>query len=213
MSKEKEKQFAKLADLKGWDKNPRDITPEGLARLKRQIKKLGVYKPLLVNQDNIVLGGNMRLKAFKDLGIEDIWVTPVETKNEQEMLEYALSDNDRAGFYNEKAITDMALEMPDLKLDDFALDLGKSTDLQNIVDSFNEANNGERDEDIDPTAKDLETYKSGMIKQIVLYFSGEDFDKIFPRLAAVVAELGIQNNSEAVVKLLEFYENHKQCSK
>ena len=39
----------------------------------------------------------MRLRAYMDLGIEDIWVSVVNPKDDNQMLAYALSDNDRAG--------------------------------------------------------------------------------------------------------------------
>mgnify|MGYP001605570934 CR=1 FL=1 len=88
------KEYRKLSELKVWDKNPRTISKEAFERLKWQLEKLGEYKPLLVNQDNIVLGGNMRLKAYTEMGKDKLWVSPVVTKNEAEMWEYALSDND-----------------------------------------------------------------------------------------------------------------------
>lgn len=92
-------ELRKLGDLKNWENNPRSILDEDFERLKGQIQKLGVYKTLLVNQDNIVLGGNMRLRAFLELfGPErEVMCGIVQTDNEGEMLEYALSDNDQVG--------------------------------------------------------------------------------------------------------------------
>src|SRR5581483_8163657 len=87
--------------LKEYEKNPRNITEEGMDRLKKQIQKLGQYKPLIVTPDGIILGGNMRYKALKELGIEKVWVSIVKPKDENQMLEYSFSDNDRAGFYDE----------------------------------------------------------------------------------------------------------------
>lgn len=105
MSKQDIKQakweIRKLADLTNWENNPRSILKEDFERLQEQIKKLGVHNGLLVNQDNIVLGGNMRLRAFHELNkiynLDEVMCRVVETKDEGEMLEYALSDNDSAG--------------------------------------------------------------------------------------------------------------------
>lgn len=91
------KTFAKLKDLQPWSKNPKDIAPEDYDRLKLLIDKLGTHKPLLVNQDGIVLGGNQRLKVYVERGDAEVWVSVVTAKTEQEMLEYALSDNDQFG--------------------------------------------------------------------------------------------------------------------
>lgn len=213
MAKKDKKIIVKVDELKNWDKNPRDITPEGLDKLKRQIKKLGVYKPIVVNQDNIVLGGNMRLRAIKSLGIKEVWVSRVITRNEQEMLEYALSDNDRAGNYDEKAVASLVLSMPKLNLEDFSLDLGKPVDLKILIENLRLSREDDREKDENPIDGDLDTYNAGLIKQIVLYFSGEEFNKVFPRLEKVVKTFDLKNNTEAVVKLLEFWEKHQKCEK
>ena len=87
-----------ISELREWDKNPRSIKRVDFERLKTQIKKLGQYKPLLITEDGEVIGGNMRLKAYRELGIKDVWVSVVKPKDENQKLEYALSDNDRAGY-------------------------------------------------------------------------------------------------------------------
>lgn len=129
------KEYRKLSELRPWDKNPRTITKEAYERLKWQIDKLGMYKPSIVNQDNIVLGGNMRLKAYAEKGIDPIWVSPVVTKNESEMWEYALSDNDHVG------VTDMDMvinEMPQLDIDwsKYSVDIKPPENLQDLIDKF-----------------------------------------------------------------------------
>jgi ParB-like chromosome segregation protein Spo0J len=56
-----------IAQVSTWDKNPRGIKTKDFDRLKKQITKLGVYKPLVAVKENggyVVLGGNMRLKAL-----------------------------------------------------------------------------------------------------------------------------------------------------
>lgn len=128
--------YAPLSQLKGWDKNPRGITREGYARLKKQIEMLGEYKPLLVNPEGVVLGGNMRLKAYQEFNKQEVWVSVVEPKSEKEMLEYALSDNDRAGFYEEKKLAELALSVPELDLKAFSVDLGKPVSLDILAASF-----------------------------------------------------------------------------
>lgn len=102
-------ELRKLSDLSNWVDNPRSIIKEDFERLQGQIAKLGVYKTLLVNQDNIVLGGNMRLRAFTDMFGADYEVMcgVVETKDQGEMLEYALSDNDNAGTSDDLKLTEI----------------------------------------------------------------------------------------------------------
>jgi hypothetical protein len=122
-----------------WEKNPRGITKDDFARLKRQIKKLGVYKPLLCVKKNgryIVLGGNMRIRALKELGAEEVDVSIVEAPTDAEKIEYALSDNDRAGYYEEQALAELVYpHIDDIQLEDFKVDLMRAVSLKEIVSS------------------------------------------------------------------------------
>src|SRR5258708_17451133 len=57
--------YAKLADLKKWEKNPRDIFDEKEENLKILIATLGLFKPLFVTDEGIMVGGNMRLPTIQ----------------------------------------------------------------------------------------------------------------------------------------------------
>jgi len=119
---EDKREYWDIERLQEWDKNPRSITTKDFERLKKQIHELGQYKPILITVDGIVLGGNMRLKAYRDLGVKKIWVSVVKPKDENEMLKYALSDNDRAGYYDADLLSNL---IPNYELDwnDYAVDI------------------------------------------------------------------------------------------
>lgn len=132
-----DKKFLKLSDLRNWDKNPRAIKKEDFERLKKQIKELGQYKPLLVTPDGEVLGGNMRLRAYKELGIEDVWVSIVEPKTDADKVKYALSDNDRAGYYVEQDLAELIQEYGlEINLEDYKVDLGNALTLAELLNQF-----------------------------------------------------------------------------
>lgn len=71
--------------------NPRTWSKEALDQLKESIKKYGIVDPLLVNSApermGIVIGGNMRLEALKELGYKEIPVVylniPDKTREEE----------------------------------------------------------------------------------------------------------------------------------
>lgn len=154
----------KIDELTPWEDNPREITPKDLRRLMNQIKKLGVYKPLIVDEEGIILGGNMRYRALKEMGVTEVWVSVVHPKTEAERLEYALSDNDRAGQYNEEALADLLMQLPDINLEDYKVDLGPLTDLGTLLDRF--APPPEEDEvpdvgSVEPRVKLGEIYELG----------------------------------------------------
>lgn len=92
-----------LTNLTLWDKNFRNITPEAFARLKNKIHELGVFKPLLAIAGTEpgtyqIIGGNQRLKAYKDLGYEtaDIIFFP-ELTDKKIITKIALADNQSDG--------------------------------------------------------------------------------------------------------------------
>ena len=119
--------------LKEWDKNPRNINKKDFERLKRQITELGQYKPLLVTQEGVVIGGNMRLKALRDMGVKQAWVSVITVADENELMKYALSDNDRAGYYDGDMLANM---MPQFEInwEDYAVDFRAPITLDRFVD-------------------------------------------------------------------------------
>lgn len=150
----------KVAELKLWDKNPRSINEKDFARLKKQIQELGQYKPLIITPDNEVIGGNMRLRAYQELKIDEVWVSVVDVKTDEMKLKYALSDNDRAGFYDSDLLADLTGEYPDFEWGEFAVDLKQPTTIDELLPK-------EVDEDEVPEVDEEETTsKYGEVYQL-----------------------------------------------
>ena len=75
-----------IKEIKLNDHNPRDITPEMFEKLKKSIQEFPQMletRPLVIDENNVVLGGNMRLRALTDLGYEEIPVQKVEGWSEE----------------------------------------------------------------------------------------------------------------------------------
>jgi DNA modification methylase len=129
-----------ISSVVPWDKNPRGVKERDLERLKHQLLRLGVYKPLVCCLEKgkyTVLGGNMRIRALKEIGVKEIEISIVNAKTEKEKIEYALSDNDRVGYYEEDVLA--ALLQPHLaklELDDFRVDIGHAVDLKSILEDY-----------------------------------------------------------------------------
>ena len=80
----------------------------------------------------------MRLRAYQALGIEDIWVSIVHPKNEAEKLKYALSDNDRVGYYLEDELHGLVQEHGlEINMDDYKVDMGDAISLTELLNQFN----------------------------------------------------------------------------
>lgn len=177
--------------LHNWDKNPRSIKDKDFERLKTQIRDLGQYKPLLITEDGTVLGGNMRLRAYRELGLDDIWVSIVKADTEEERMRYALSDNDRAGFYDEDLLANMSGNFPDFNWEDYAVDLKEPQTLDDLIDSFKEVEEDEVPEvaEGEPESKLGEVYQLGRhrlmcgdatkIEDVEKLMNGQKADMVF----------------------------------
>ena len=124
----------KLSDLSEWDKNPRSINGDAFERLKQQIVKLGVYKPLIVDQNNVIIGGNMRFKALVALNVKEVSVIVHHCKDDTERVEIALSDNDRAGYYNETEVAEL-VQMNGIDAELYSIDMTESKTIKEIIDA------------------------------------------------------------------------------
>ena len=89
----------KLSNIKPNPNNPRIIKDEKFDKLVKSIKdfpKMMELRPMVINADNIVLGGNMRLKALKELGYKEVpdeWVKRAEDLTEDEQRQFIIKDN------------------------------------------------------------------------------------------------------------------------
>ena len=85
-----------IKEIKFNNTNPRTISDSKLEQLKKSIKefpKMLELRPLVIDEDNIVLGGNMRLKACRELGITDIPVKKIEGLTQEQKNEFIIKDN------------------------------------------------------------------------------------------------------------------------
>jgi DNA modification methylase len=116
----------KVSSLKKNPNNPRQIKGEKLELLKKSVtefSKMMSLRPIIIDETNTVLGGNMRLAAIKALGMKEIpddWVKCADDLTEDEKREFTIKDN--AGF-GEWDYDLLANEWSDLPLNDWGLDL------------------------------------------------------------------------------------------
>jgi len=88
--------YLPIGKIKENPKNPRTITDANFEKLVKSIKefpKMLELRPLVVDENNIVLGGNMRLKACKKVGLKKIPVICVDDLTEEQKEEFIIKDN------------------------------------------------------------------------------------------------------------------------
>lgn len=129
-------EYRAISSLHNWEHNPRTVTKEGIERLIKQIKKLGIYKPLIITEDGTVLGGNMRLKALEEMGEKNVWVSVVQAETEEKKIEYALSDNDRVGKYEGDQLANLIGNFPEVEWADFSVDLDSPILVEDLIKKY-----------------------------------------------------------------------------
>jgi len=85
-----------ISDLKLNDHNPRDITIEQKEKLKKSLidfPDMLEARPLIIDENNVVLGGNMRLRVLQELGYTEVPVKKVEGWTDKQKKEFIIKDN------------------------------------------------------------------------------------------------------------------------
>lgn len=110
----------KVADLRGWEDNPRTITSEAYAELKGSIEKLGNFEPLVVDVDGTVIAGNQRLKIHIEKGDEEIEVSvPSRKLTAREIKKIGVISNRHSGEWDMSVLQEEFQEVLDeLSFDD-----------------------------------------------------------------------------------------------
>jgi hypothetical protein len=86
----------KLSEVKPNPNNPRIIKDDKFEKLVNSIKqfpKMLEIRPIVVNADMIVLGGNMRLKACKEAGLKEVSIIFADELTEEEQKQFIIKDN------------------------------------------------------------------------------------------------------------------------
>ena len=123
----------KISDLKQSENNPRFIKDDKFERLKKSIEdfpKGMALRPIIVDQDNVILGGNMRYKALVDLGYKELpegWVRKADDLTEEEKQRFIITDNANFGEWDWEILAN-EWDSDDLK--DFGLDVWGANDFE-----------------------------------------------------------------------------------
>jgi hypothetical protein len=116
----------KLSQIKKNPQNPRLIKDEKFKRLKKSLQEfpqMMALRPIVVDADDVVLGGNMRLEALQALSMTEIpdeWVKRASELTEEQKQEFIIKDNAGFGEWDWDAL---ASDWSELPLADWGLDL------------------------------------------------------------------------------------------
>jgi DNA modification methylase len=88
--------LTKISAIKRNPNNPRILKDDKFVKLTQSIKdfpQMLDIRPIVVNDDMVVLGGNMRLKACKEAGLKEVPVIKVSDLTEEQQREFIIKDN------------------------------------------------------------------------------------------------------------------------
>ena len=120
----------KVSKIKSNPKNPRLIKDLKFKKLVKSIKEFPEMlklRPIVVDEKNIILGGNMRYKACIEAGLKEIYVIQADDLSEDQKKEFIIKDNVGFGDWD----WDIIANQWDLKkLDDWGLNLISGDDIE-----------------------------------------------------------------------------------
>ena len=174
----------KVEELKVNKANPRQIRDEKFKKLKKSVKefpKMMELRPIVIDDDGTILGGNMRFRALLELGykeIPDSWVRKASELTDEEKQRFIIEDNVEFGEWD---YDKLANEWDDELLNEWGLELPTIS---------NEVEANEDDYEIpDEIKTDI------VIGDLIEFYSGE---KLLHRLLC-----GDSTDAEQVSKLMK----------
>jgi hypothetical protein len=157
--------IVKISEVKQNPNNPRTIRDDKFERLVTSIKafpEMLNIRPIVVNNDMVVLGGNMRLKACREAGLKEVPIIVAGELTEAQQREFIIKDNVSGGDWDwtllsndwdTEQLEEWGLDIPtfltneEIDLDKFFEDNGDSENeqkfkiiLEYTEDDYNEVN-------------------------------------------------------------------------
>ncbi len=116
--------------------NPRLVNKAKFEKLKKSIQEFPQMlelRPIVINEDGIILGGNMRYKALVELGYEEVPVIVASYITKEQENEFIIKDNLGFGDWDWDIL---ANEWDSVELEDWGLDVWQNED--DILNSLDE---------------------------------------------------------------------------
>lgn len=145
-------ELIKITEVFPNDENPRFISEAKFLQMVKSLKdfpEMASVRPLIINENNLVLGGNMRLKAMQEAGWKEVPCIKVAW-SEEKQREFILKDNVSYGEWDWQILSS---SWEKEILEEFGLDFPASDYNPNLTPTFN---------DSEVTAEDIEKQKNKM---------------------------------------------------
>jgi hypothetical protein len=156
-----------IGTIKNNPNNPRVIKDDKFKKLVQSIKDLpemAEVRPVVVNTDMVVLGGNMRLKAMREAGWKDVPIHVVDW-DEDKQRQFIIKDNLSGGEWDWEML---ANQWDELELQEWGLDVWKAPAEvdYSILDE-------------DDLSDQIDGMASNVMKAIQIEFEPEHYEQAF----------------------------------
>ena len=191
------KQRLSINKIKPNAVNPRYIKDHKFKKLVKSIKNFPEMlekRPIIVDENMIVLGGNMRLKASIEAGLKEVWIDIAEGWSEDQKKEFIIKDNVGFGEWDWDLL---ANEWNKFEIQDWGLSLPIFQDNLSNNDEYKGMN----------PDLELESFMNAEIKRLYLVYDSETYSKVIDWFNKKLKETNLNDYSEYILKLIEDEKN------
>jgi len=191
-------------DLIPYAKNAKKHPEDQIDKLAGQIDAFGFDQPIVVDSSNVIIKGHGRLLAAKKLNLQKVPVI-MQDLDEYQAMAARIADNKVTSLEYDAQM--MGFDLGTLQMHDFdmkltGMDFGEIETM--LLGSEVERENGKGIDDY------ADSHDETDIRQLILIMTQEDFEPMVNGLMEIQSAESLDNNTEAVKFLIEFYANSKK---
>jgi len=182
-----------ISDLKPNKSNPRFIKENKFKKLVQSIKEFPQMlelRPIVVDEQMTILGGNMRYKACIQAGLKEVPVKIAKGLTDEQKKELIVKDN--IG-YGQREWDMLANEWDNIKLGDWGMDIWKPE----------ESVSNETDYSINSLDEKLGRFLDAKIKNITIPFETEEFAFVVEKLEILLGKYSCEDYRSLIYKIIE----------
>jgi ParB-like chromosome segregation protein Spo0J len=186
-------QLINISELTVNPNNPRIIKDEKFDKLVQSIKEFPdmlKYRPIVVDENNVILGGNMRFKACKAAKLKQVPIMKASELTEAQKREFIIKDNVSGGEWDWAVLQN---EWDTEQLDAWGVD---------IPDFEDNMTNNEDYEGLDQLSK-LDKFMNAELKRMFLVYENQTFEKVVRWFEEKQTKYNCEDNSTLILKLME----------
>jgi len=197
---------AKIKDIKVNTNNPRFIKDDKFNKLVKSIKELPQMleiRPIVVNDEMVVLGGNMRLRACQKAGLKEVPIIKASDLTEEQQQEFIIKDNVGFGSWDWDMI---ANEWDVEQLEDWGLDLP----IENFDEVYNTKINSPIYKPTGEKPEINELYNLNSYNKLIENINNKEYNSIFKEFLKYAATRFIEFNYKNIA---EYYSHAEKKEK